>query len=75
MSLVFNPLWLRLVEGTNGIHWTFFYIEFLVLVNHYLEDVLAIEQNSQGLILNLSLFHCGQIFLLFSFFAIWINSI
>lgn len=76
MSLVFNPLWLCLVEGTNGIHWTFFYIEFLVLINHYyLEDVLAIEQNSQGLILNLSLLHCGQIFLLFSFFAIWINSI
>lgn len=50
--------------------------EFLMLINHYyLEDIiiLAIEQNSQGLILNLSLLHCGQILLLFSFFGI--NSI
>lgn len=54
---------------------TFFYIEFLVLINqYYLEDV-ATEQNSQGLILNLSLLHCGQILFPFSFFATWINSI
>lgn len=53
-----------------------FHIQFPVLINHYyLEAVLAIGQDSQGLILNLPLFHCGQILPTFSFFAMWIHAI
>lgn len=69
MSFVFNPIWLYLLggerESTDPFH-----IEFLVLINHYyLEVALAIGQNSQGLILSLSLLDCGQILPTFSFFA------
>lgn len=69
MLLVFSLVWLYLVGWTRK-STDPFHIEFLVLINHYyLEAVLAIGQNSQGLILILPLLHCGQILPTFSFFA------
>lgn len=54
--------WGRQKESTD-----LFHIQFLVLINHYyLEAVLAIGQDSQRLILNLILIHCGQILPTFS---------